>query len=418
MSKHPAPSAESFGHHAALAVKKHFHYAMKFQTDVLRDSDPENLHQMRVGLRRLRTAIRVFHFGVEVPADGRNSRIRKIMHILGAVRDLDVLKGEILEELKPLLDEAERSALDAAIATLDKERDVVFAKMRKLFTASLYKSFKQSYQDWLKSPRYTENSHYPMAGMAPDILLPLLSQLFLHPGWLLGTVSSEAGIQVRKHIGYRSLHGMLYDEQEVLHDLRKQIKRVRYQSEFFTKLYPPVFAAWIKELKRCQDILGWLNDTAVLHDFLRSRVHENWEQELPTLNQYIRQEQLRVWRQWQTIQQRYLNHDLRNKLRMQILQQSPPAAATAEKKTKSGVAGKTVRVSGAGVTPPNRQARQKVATPHPAPAGLKTPPTASVVPASSTKADSRPDKQQGNPGRTTAAEKTKSNNSSASSLDG
>lgn len=51
---------KTLGYWAALAIKKHFEKVLKHEEDVLADRDPEALHQMRVGTRRLRSAIAGF----------------------------------------------------------------------------------------------------------------------------------------------------------------------------------------------------------------------------------------------------------------------------------------------------------------------------------------------------------------------
>lgn len=50
----------TLGDWSALALDKHFHKVLKHEDDVLKDKDPEALHQMRVGMRRLRSAITGF----------------------------------------------------------------------------------------------------------------------------------------------------------------------------------------------------------------------------------------------------------------------------------------------------------------------------------------------------------------------
>ena len=59
---------------------------------VLKDHDSEPLHQMRVGMRRLRTAVRVFEPAIVLPKTVSYSSIGKIMSSLGETRDLDVLQ--------------------------------------------------------------------------------------------------------------------------------------------------------------------------------------------------------------------------------------------------------------------------------------------------------------------------------------
>ena len=55
----------------------------------------------------------------------------------------------------------------------------------------------------------------------------------------------------------------------VLHGLRKQIKQLRYQTEFFAPQYDATYQKQIKDFKVIQDILGTLQDAWVLAQTLR-----------------------------------------------------------------------------------------------------------------------------------------------------
>ncbi|MEB3224731.1 MAG: CHAD domain-containing protein, partial [Synechococcus sp.] len=45
---------QQFGDWAHQAIAKHYQKILSHETGVLADRDPEELHQMRVGMRRLR----------------------------------------------------------------------------------------------------------------------------------------------------------------------------------------------------------------------------------------------------------------------------------------------------------------------------------------------------------------------------
>ncbi|MDY7014654.1 MAG: CHAD domain-containing protein, partial [Cyanobacteriota bacterium] len=51
---------KTFGDWARVAIAKHSRKMLEHEADVLKDKDPEELHQMRVGMRRLRSAIAGF----------------------------------------------------------------------------------------------------------------------------------------------------------------------------------------------------------------------------------------------------------------------------------------------------------------------------------------------------------------------
>jgi CHAD domain-containing protein len=49
--------AKTLGDWAKIAIQQHYQKILNHEPLVLKDKDPEELHQMRVGMRRLRTAI-------------------------------------------------------------------------------------------------------------------------------------------------------------------------------------------------------------------------------------------------------------------------------------------------------------------------------------------------------------------------
>ncbi len=69
------------GDWASLAIKKHLEKIVKHEADVLKDRDPEDLHQMRVGMRRLRSAITGFAPALELPKPAQEKKIGKIARL-------------------------------------------------------------------------------------------------------------------------------------------------------------------------------------------------------------------------------------------------------------------------------------------------------------------------------------------------
>lgn len=50
----------TLGEFAVASIQKHFHKSIKHEEEIFKDRGSEPLHQMRVGMRRLRTALMVF----------------------------------------------------------------------------------------------------------------------------------------------------------------------------------------------------------------------------------------------------------------------------------------------------------------------------------------------------------------------
>ncbi|MBI1242314.1 MAG: CHAD domain-containing protein [Nostoc sp. RI_552] len=51
------PPVKSFQDYAYQAIQQHLNKTLKWEKPIKKDEDPEALHQMRLGMRRLPTAI-------------------------------------------------------------------------------------------------------------------------------------------------------------------------------------------------------------------------------------------------------------------------------------------------------------------------------------------------------------------------
>lgn len=304
---------ERLGDYAYQAVRKHFKKSTKFAAEVLADSDPEPLHQMRVGMRRLRTALMVFESAIDLPKAVSETRIKKFAQTLGAVRDIDVMQAKLTERYRPDLDRKEQRQLDRLLDKMKKQRKQAFAEVEVMLEGKRYGDFKQSFQDWLDAPEFFAIAALPIHSAVPDLLLPLISDLLLHPAWLVGA-ELENGV-----LG-EAIATTLRNHSEPLHDLRKQIKRVRYQTEFFTQFYSGDFAQQVEDFQNIQEVLGEIQDYSILKDCMADSLQTNWRKSLPILAQRLEHEQTSLWKIWQPIQQRYLDPDFRARLRSIVLQ--------------------------------------------------------------------------------------------------
>lgn len=309
---------ERLGDYAYQAVQKHFKKSTKPEAEVLADADPEPLHQMRVGMRRLRTALMVFERAIDLPKAVRESRIKKFAQTLGAVRDIDVMQAKLVERYRPDLDRKEQKQLDKLLDDMKKQRKQAFADVEAMLKGKRYADFKQEFQAWFDAPEFFAIAALPIRSAVSDLLLPLISDLLLHPGWLVGAELEQA--ESNSSVDEKAIATQLKEQSESLHDLRKQIKRVRYQTEFFTEFYGAEFALQVNDFQNIQEVLGQIQDYSILKDFLSDAMHSNWHKDLPILAQRLGHEQTSLWRTWQPIQQRYLNSEFRSRLRSSVLQ--------------------------------------------------------------------------------------------------
>ena len=199
----------------------------------LAEGDPalqsEHVHQLRVGIRRLRSALRAFRDWVAEPPAELVDGLRGLFAALGQVRDRDVLGGGVATEL-----------VRAGAPPLS----------------------------------------LPAAADAPDpgalIRAPETQRL------LLAWISWRAGLQALpeaqdslKRLARRRLRRWQRDiasdcrrfdelDEAAVHALRKHVKRQRYALEFFAPLLPRKRAArHLQALAAAQQCLGEINDLAV-----------------------------------------------------------------------------------------------------------------------------------------------------------
>ncbi len=313
----PAAEAGSLGRYSSAAIRRHFKKTTKYAPQVLKDVDPEPLHQMRVGLRRLRTAVDVFASALDLPQSASQKQIQAIARCLGAVRDLDVLQETLNAHNLPSLHADEQQMLHHVIKQLERRRRKRFQRVERLLTGSKYAHFKRTLKVWLEHPQYGAIAPFSIEQTLPDLLMPLLSRLLLHPGWLVG-LDGPAMQTNGSAVSSEAINQWLDTHGEALHDLRKQIKRTRYQAEFFTEFYEADYRAWVDELQQAQEILGQMQDCWVLRDFLATEIGSDWSQHLPTLAQHLHQQRAHAWSQWQPVRQRYLSPIERDRLRQLI----------------------------------------------------------------------------------------------------
>jgi CHAD domain-containing protein len=315
MKVQPVDPSITLGEFACLIIRQNFQKFVDQEKSVLDDKDPEPLHQMRVGMRRLRTAIQVFDAAIILPKGLTSLTIGKIAKSLGKTRDLDVLQQELTTCYRPLLPKTEKSKFDEVLNQLTQQREKSFLHLKKTLDGDAYQNLKQAVQDWLDQPNYTLMGQLSALPMLPDLLLPLVNGLFLHPGWLVGTtVQAGEATQIPLE-NLAELNQQLEKFDDSLHDLRKQMKGVRYQAEFFSDFYGDAYGERLEEFKLIQDVLGQLQDNVVLRQFLESTLNTDLTLVLPTVEHKIRQDQADFWQTWQPLQQRYLDLEFRQSLR-------------------------------------------------------------------------------------------------------
>lgn len=201
------------------------------------NDSPEGPHKLRVGLRRVRTLLGLFR-----PVIGGTSATRLaaeakwLGHEAGRTRDLDVFTGEILPQLAPA----------AAICTHFREvRDRERMRLRKLLTQKRATRFPVGLRGfiqrrgWLDPEDHTQTER--LARPTGDFARQALGKRWKK--------AAKRGDKLRRLSAADR------------HELRKDLKKLRYAVEFLGPLYPArKTGAFIKRLKKLQDVAGALND--------------------------------------------------------------------------------------------------------------------------------------------------------------
>ena len=217
----------------------------------VRGGGSEGVHQMRVGLRRLRTAISVFK---EVASGADTDRIiaelKWLAAQLGPARDFDVL---VQEAVAPLRREnpGQRQEIALLEGDLVRKRDAAFVQAKAAVASERYRKAVLRTALWLINGKWSTNAA-PLA----------VSRRERRIGDFAQEVVRHRTKKVAKQA--RKLEEL---DAEQRHKLRIAVKKLRYATDFFASLAgskrTKTRKRFSKELKSLQDALGKLNDMAV-----------------------------------------------------------------------------------------------------------------------------------------------------------
>ena len=284
------------GDYAHRAIKKYADHIRQQEKGVLSHRDPEFLHQMRVGLRRLRTVCTVFDFAIALPKTVSDRSLKRLGKTLGGMRDLDVLHSWLERYARQVtLKKSEKKVLRTLKYALKKQRKKYVVQTDKLLRSKTYKRLFKAIKQWLKQPTYQPGARLPLAVALPDLQLLTIGQLLLHSGWLVVDESDPK-------------------ELEQVHALRKRIKGARYQMALFREFYGDDYGVQVNTFRQMQDVLGELQDEVVLQSFLTQTLGGKWAKKLPSLNRYFQRQHQQLWQQWLRLRQPYLSLNQRDTL--------------------------------------------------------------------------------------------------------
>ncbi len=221
--------------------------------------DSEFLHDMRVAVRRMRSALSQIK-GVFSPSDIKKfkSGLAWVGQATGPTRDMDVYLLEF-DKYRACLPERFRDDLDPLHAFLENHRKTEHGVMVKKLNSPHFRTLMKELRTFLEDTEAQNN--------APEAATP---------------ISDLANKRIQKMYRQVMKDGQAIDDNspaEHLHELRKECKKLRYLMEFFRSLYPKKkIEQLIKSLKQLLDNLGNFQDMEVqaytLRDYARQMVEE------------------------------------------------------------------------------------------------------------------------------------------------
>ncbi|MCR9218742.1 MAG: CYTH and CHAD domain-containing protein [Alphaproteobacteria bacterium] len=208
-------------------------------------ADPEGVHQARVAVRRMRAALSAFRPVIE---EGPRKRLAKPLRWMqqqtNPARDWDVFLDETLAPV--LAERPEHPGLKALAKRAGKKRKRGYKRAVAALDRKRFQHLLLDLESWGDTANPAAEA-LPVGSFAHDLLAARYK-----------VVLDDAGADPTAL------------ETEALHELRIEIKKLRYAVEFFRSLYPKKrVGPFLQATKKLQDCLGGLNDAAVAHRLLQ-----------------------------------------------------------------------------------------------------------------------------------------------------
>jgi CHAD domain-containing protein len=240
-----------------LALAEQGRRFRRYRRRVLDGKDPEDLHQLRVALRRLRAALQLGKEALDIPETAEVRELARLGRALGRLRDLDVAIGGT-EPLVPVAKGAEAATLGAVRARLRQQRRGARRIIRRVLAGPETDRAVRTLRRWVRDPRFFPFAFRGLGLTTPTLLAPAERAVAEHEGWAIvptgGRVFSP-------------------EEDRSLHDLRERVKDLRYRIEILSRPAPDQEAARLQSLREMQDHLGRVHDAEAMDSLVSAAAH-------------------------------------------------------------------------------------------------------------------------------------------------
>ena len=216
---------------------------------ILHSDAPEGIHQMRIALRRLRSALNLYqHLIPKKSYTKLHDQLKRLAHVLGTARDWDIFTQH-LQDI-PLHDDDLLASLAKTIAEL---RMNTYENVRQVLCSSEYSRLLLTLGKWLTQRRWRKNME-----------MRALQSLEQPAGYFANQI-----LQHRYQKLCRQGEQILELNAKQRHSLRIGVKKMAYATRFFSNLYlPATTLGFTKILSQLQEQLGTLNDARTVTTLL------------------------------------------------------------------------------------------------------------------------------------------------------
>jgi CHAD domain-containing protein len=230
----------------------HFALMVSHEQGTLLGEDEEELHDMRVATRRMRSAYDIFGPAYDAKVIKRYLQgLRKVGKVLGTVRDMDVILENGMSYRKGL-EETKYSGFETLLAEWRHQIEKRRLKLTRHLQSEAYQNFKYNFNLFLQQPDDAEISMASEEGINSRLrdTVPIL------------IYSRFAAVRAYENV-------IPTASMEQLHALRIDYKKFRYTLEYFREILGDNVGQIISELKQLQDHLGELHDAVVACDLIK-----------------------------------------------------------------------------------------------------------------------------------------------------
>lgn len=245
-------------HDSLIKIAKECFRIMTLNEDgIKKDFDTEFLHDFRVAIRKLRSALSIVNnvYNKDITKEFK-SDISLIANQTGLMRDLDVfILGK--DKLFNLIPTELANGLIPLFEHIKKLRRKEFSNLKKYLNSNEYAGIITKWYEFIeqkhKKNEFGKNAYKATGQFASRSILKKFTEI-ISAGKLIDENSPD----------------------EKLHELRIECKKLRYLIEFFQSVYDKnLIKSFSYQLKELQTVLGTFNDISVQRENLYGYVNSN-----------------------------------------------------------------------------------------------------------------------------------------------